>query len=263
MKPLVDHLKDLLQYRELIWIWSLREIRIRYKQTVLGVAWAVLQPLALMLIFTAVFSVFARIPSDGVPYPVFSYLGLLPWTFLATSLTFGSTSLINNIHLVTKIYFPREILPIGNIFAALLDFAIASIAFFVLLIYFEIPLKIDSAWIFLLIPLQILLVVGLVLPVAAMTAVFRDLRFVVHLFLQVWMFASPVIYPLSMVPEKFRTLYLINPMASLIVCYRKVIIFGQPPDLWPLLWVFVCSVLLCILGFRYFKRIERNLADII
>jgi lipopolysaccharide transport system permease protein len=216
-----------------------------------------------MLIFTAVFSVFARIPSDDIPYPIFSYLGILPWTFLSTSLGFGTTSLVNNIHLVTKIYFPREILPIGNVMAAFLDFSIASFAFLGLLIFYQIPIGLNLLWLLLIIPIQVLLVLSLVLPLAALTAVFRDLRFVVPLCLQIWMFSSPIIYPLSIVPERFQTLYLLNPMAGLIVSYRQVIVKGNSPEFWALGWVFVFSLFTFIIGYSYFKKTERRLADII
>ena len=260
---MIRELKNLYQYRELVWVWAMREIRIRYKQSLLGAGWAVLQPLALMAVFTVVFSRFARVPSDGAPYPVFAYLALVPWTFFATSVTFGCTSLINNINLVTKIYFPREVLPLGQVIAALLDFLIASVTFFGLLLLYRIPLSFQLLWLLLLFPVQLLLTVGITLPVAALTASFRDFRFVVPLGLQIWMFATPIVYPVSLVPARFQSLYLLNPMSSLIVAYRDVILRQTPPNPLLVVWVSSVSILLFWFGYRYFKRVETDLADVI
>jgi len=256
-----ENLKELWTFRELLSVWALREIRIRYKQSVLGVAWALLQPIALMLVLTAVFSFFAKIPSDGLPYPAFSLVGLLPWTFLATSLTFGSTSLITNINLVTKIYFPREVLPLGHIIAALLDFLVASAALFGLLLFYGLPFWKAPWWLLILIPLQLLLAAAVTIPASALMVQFRDLRFVVPLLLQVWMFASPIAYPTSLVPEKFQLLYRLNPVTGLVNAYRQVLLQGTGPDPAPLLWTAIFSVLVLAVGYGYFKRAERTFAD--
>ncbi len=259
----METLKELYRYRELLWVWTVREIRIRYKQSLLGGAWAILQPLSLMLIFTAVFGYFVRVPSDGVPYPVFSYGALLPWTFFATSINFAVVSLINNMNLVTKIYFPREILPMASIGAALLDYVVAFALFLILMVVFQVPFH----WTLLLLPLlliiQIMLTIGVSLLGAAVTVSYRDLRFVVPLAMQVWMYLTPVVYPFSLVPERFRLIYMLNPMASLIDGYRQIALLGQVPR-----WEFtgigaVMALALCSVGYLYFKRAEASFADII
>lgn len=258
---MIGHLRTLYAFRELLWVWSLREIRIRYKQSVLGVAWAILQPTALMIVLTVVFSFFARIPSDGIPYPAFSLVALLPWTLVVSSLTFGSSSLITNINLVTKIYFPREILPLGHILAAFLDFTVASIPLLGLLLYYGLPFWQKSLWLGLLLPFQFLLTTGITLPLAALMVSYRDLRFVVPLFLQIWMFASPIVYPVSLVPEKFQTLYELNPIASLLTSYRMILLHGETPRFFPTAWFCLISTVAFILGYWFFKRAERDFAD--
>lgn len=255
------HLKTLYRYRELLWTWSVREVRIRYKQSVLGVAWAILQPTLLMLVLTVVFSAFARLPSDGTPYAVFCFLALLPWMFVANALTFGSTSLINNINLVTRIYFPREVLPLGHLAAALVDFGVACVPLTGLLLYYGIPFWRNAWWLVLLVPIQIVFTAGLTLPAAALMVAFRDLRFVVPLGLQAWMFASPVVYPISLVPERYRTLYSLNPMAGLIDAYRRALLGGESPAWSTVGWLVLVSVGCFWLGYNYFKRAERQFAD--
>jgi lipopolysaccharide transport system permease protein len=260
---LKDHLGDLYGARELLWMWTLREIRIRYKQSALGVAWAILQPVALTLVFTVIFSYLARVPSDGAPYPIFAYTALLPWTLLSTSIGFAVPSLINNTNLVTKIYFPKEILPLGAIGAALLDFLVATLVFVGLMILYEIPLNLHLLWLPLLIVIQIALIAGVSLVAAAINVFYRDVRFLVPLSLQIWMYASPIIYPVSLVPEKVRALYMLNPMAGLINSYRRVVLDGMDPVLSELLLAAAVSIAICAFGYGYFKKVEPEFADII
>jgi lipopolysaccharide transport system permease protein len=259
----LDHLRRLYHYRDLLLTWTQREVRVRYKQSVMGGLWAILQPLALMLIFTLVFSLLARVPSDGIPYPVFSYCALLFWTFLASSLSFGVPSLVNNMNLVTKIYFPREILPIASVGAALLDLSIASLAFAGLLLAYHIPLTASVLWLPLLLLVQIVLALGVVLFLSAVNVFYRDVRFVLPLLTQLWMYASPVIYSTTSVPEPYRTLYMLNPMAGLIDSYRRVILLGQPPILRYVALSAAVSVLLFVGGWAYFRRSEAAFADMI
>ena len=209
-------LRTLYQYRGLLWMWTFREVKVRYKQSLLGGAWAVLQPLSLMLIFTAIFGYFVKVPTDGVPYPIFSYSALLPWTFLATSISFAVPSMLNNMNLVTKIYFPREILPMASIGAAFLDYAIAFVLFVILMLAYQIPLRATLLLLPLLLVIQIILTLGISLIASAVIVFYRDVRFVVPLALQLWMYLSPVIYPVSSVPENWQALYMLNPMATLI-----------------------------------------------
>lgn len=260
---IITYWKEFYNYRALLFSWIERDLRLRYKQTLLGGLWAILQPLALMLLFVLVFSVFVTLPSDGIPYPIFSYTALLPWTFFSTSVTFGVNSLVNNINLVTKIYFPREILPIASIGAALVDFGVASGILIILLVAYRIPFYLTLLWVPLLLLIQTIFISGVILIASMMNAFYRDVRFIIPLFIQMLMYASPIIYPLSSVPEKIRPIYLLNPMAGLIDSYRRVILKGIPPDPVVLAIATLISLVLLILGYLYFKSAERALPDVI
>jgi lipopolysaccharide transport system permease protein len=260
---LTGHLRELHTYRGLMWMWTRREIKIRYKQSFFGAAWAVLQPLVLMLMFTVVFSYFARMPTDGVPYPIFSYTALLPWTFFATSISFAVPSLVASMNLVTKIYFPREILPVASVAAAFVDFLVASIVFLGLMVVYRVPLRATLLWVPAILTIQIGLTLGIVLAAATLNVWYRDIRFVVPLGVQLWMYASPVIYPVTLVPKHWRTLYMLNPMAGIITSYRRVILQGQPPEMQYLGLSAAVALLGMLLGYRYFKRSESRFADII
>ena len=262
---MIAHVQNLYHFRELIGMWAFREIRVRYKQSLLGAAWAVLQPLALMLMFTFVFSQIARIETD-YPYPLFSYTAVLPWTLLATSVSFGVNSLINNMNLVTKTYFPREVLPLGVIGAALFDFLIASSIFVLLMIYYQVPVTIHFLWIPVFLIIQIFLMLGVILLGSALTVFYRDVRFVVPLGLQLWMYATPIIYPIKLVEEnlpQFRTLYALNPMVGIVNSYRAVILDGVPPDFSDLGLAAAVSVILFIVAYIIFKRLEVLFNDLI
>ena len=259
----IDSLKTLYRYRDLLIMWTLREIKVRYKQSVLGAAWAVLQPVALMLTFTLLFSVFAQVPSEGVPYPIFSYTALVAWTFFSTSLTFAIPSLVNSLNLVTKVYFPREILPLASVGAAFVDFAVASVVFVALLLWYQVPPSWALLWVPFLILLQVVLVLGVVLPSAAINVFYRDVRFIVPVALQLWLYATPIIYPIQMVPSALRPLYALNPMVGIVDSYRRVILHGQMPELGYLSISAVVSVFLFAVGYLYFKHAEGVFADVI
>jgi homopolymeric O-antigen transport system permease protein len=259
----MKHISTLLQYRDLLWLWILREVQVRYKQSLLGAAWAVLQPLSLTVIFTVVFSQLVRIDTGGVPYPVFSYVALVPWTFFSTSLNFGVASLVNNMNLVTKIYFPREILPLASVGAAFVDFLISAVILIGMMLIYRLTPGWISLWVFLLLALQVALSIAIVLIGSAFIVFFRDVRFVVPLLIQVWMYATPIIYPVSLVPERYHKLYFLNPMASIIDGYRRVLLTGEVPRLDALtLGAVVTLVLLCA-GYVFFKRCEPVFADLI
>lgn len=256
-------LTTLHRYRELLWLWTVREVRVRYKQSILGFAWAILQPLALTAVFTVVFSRFVRIDTGGIPYPVFAYAALLPWTLFATSLTFGIPSLVNNMNLVTKIYFPREVLPLANVGAAFIDFLAASVVFAGLLLIYGVSPGVQALWIIPLLAVQVVLTVGVTLLGSAVIVFFRDVRFVVPLLIQVWMYACPIIYPVDMVPESLRPYYFLNPMAGLIDGYRRVLVNGQPPD-WAVVGVGTAvAAVVFVLGYALFKWAEPLFADLI
>lgn len=253
----------LFRYRDLLWLWILREIKVRYKQSLLGIAWAVLQPLALTVIFTIVFSRLVHVDTAGIPYPVFSYVALVPWTFFATSLSFGIASLVNNMNLVTKIYFPREILPLASVGAAFVDFLVSAVILAGMLLLYGIRPGWASLWIIPLLALQIALTTGVVLFGAAFLVFFRDVRFVLPLLIQVWMYATPIIYPAGRVPAQFRTLYFLNPMAGIIDGYRRVLLLGELPLPEAIIPGAVVTLGLLIAGYVFFKRSEPVFADLI
>jgi lipopolysaccharide transport system permease protein len=259
----VHPLMELYNARELLFSWTFREFRVRYSQSIMGAAWAVLQPLVLMVIFSLVFSLLLSVDTGGVPYPVFSYVGTLPWTLFATSITFAVPSLVSNMNLVSKIYFPREVLPISSILVGLVDFAIASALLVPMLLIFQIPITWTVLFVPVILLIQTILTAGISLFASAINVFYRDVRFVVPLALQIWMYLSPVIYPVNAVPEQWRTLYFLNPMAAIIDSYRRVLLQGQPPD-WPYLGLSaLVSILTLAFGYRYFKNAERQFADLI
>jgi lipopolysaccharide transport system permease protein len=260
---LPGHVGRLIEQRELLWTWTGREIKVRYSQSLLGIAWAILQPLALMVIFTLVFSRLAGIPSDGVPYPVFAYVGLLSWTFFASAIGFGIPSLVGQMNLVTKTYFPREILPMATVLATLVDFAIASLLLLPILAIYGISVGSSLAALPLIVLAQLGLACGLALIGSAVNVFYRDIRFVVPLLLQVWMYLSPVIYPSSLVPPAWQPLYRLNPMVGIIDGYRQVLVFAAWPDWSVVLGSLVSALVVLLAGYAFFKHVEMRFADII
>jgi lipopolysaccharide transport system permease protein len=241
----------------------MRDFKVRYSQSVLGVAWAILQPFSLMVIFSIVFSIFIKVPTGGVPYPLFAYTALLPWTLFANSLTTAIPSLVNNMNLVSKIYFPREILPLSAVMISFIDFFIASSIFILMLLFYRFSIGPLVLLLPLILLIQLVLTFGVSLFASASMVFYRDVRFIIPLALQIWMYMSAVIYPVSLVPEKFRPLFFLNPMAVLIDSYRCVILYNRPPS-WPYIGLAVSiSSLLLILAYSYFKRSEQKFADLI
>jgi lipopolysaccharide transport system permease protein len=256
-------IRELSKYGELLWSIAIREIKVRYKQSIFGILWAVLQPLSMMVVFTIIFSVFVKMPSDGIPYPIFSYTALLPWTFFATALAFAIPSVVSNNSLVTKIYFPREIFPLSAILAAFIDFCIAAIIFIVLMVFYRVPLTWNVLFLLPVLVLQIILTIGVALFASALNVYYRDVKYILPLALQLWMYASPIIYPISVVPEKMRGLDMLNPMSPMIDSYRKILLLGSPPDLCALGLAAMISIPIFVLSYRYFKKVEMNFADVI
>jgi len=257
------HFALLFRYRDLLWLWTMREVQVRYKQSLLGITWAVLQPLALTIIFTIVFSRLVRVDTGGIPYPIFSYSALVPWTFFSTSLSFGINSLVNNMNLVTKIYFPREVLPLASVGAAFVDFLVSAAILVGMMAIYGVRPGWTILWVLPLLALQIALTIAVVLLGSALLVFFRDVRFVVPLLTQVWMYASPIIYPSSLVPERLRTLYFINPMAGIIDGYRRVLLTGESPDFGALAVGSAVTLVLLAGGYTFFKRSEPVFADLI
>jgi lipopolysaccharide transport system permease protein len=253
----------LAHYRDLLYTLSVHRIKVRYKQSVLGIAWAILQPLSLMLIYTVIFSYIARMPSDGAPYAIFAYAALLPWTCFSNALTNATNSLVTHSHLVTKVYFPREILPLTYVIAAVFDFLIASTVFVGLMIYYHVALTINALY---AVPIVIILTIfttATALLFSATQVRFRDIGVAMPLLLQLWMFATPVVYPLSAVPKRLLAVYSLNPMVGLIEGFRQAMLNGAPPDLHLLGVAAVISTLLLVASYIYFKRVEATVADII
>jgi len=254
--------KELWAYRELFWVLTLRDIKVRYKQTVLGVLWAVLQPVLTMLIFTVVFGGLAKIPSDGYPYAVFVFAALLPWTFFANAVTASSSSLINASNMVSKVYFPRLIIPLSSIGAGLVDLAISTGVLFALMAWFGVGWSLNLLFIPVLLLAVIFTALGVGTLLSALTVAYRDFRFVVPFLVQIWMYVTPVVYSVSLVPEKWQWLLFLNPMTGVVEAFRSAFL-DRPFDLPSIAISLVVSVLIFIVGVAYFERVERRFADII
>lgn len=255
-------LRELWHYRDLLYVLTWREISVRYKQTLLGFAWAIIQPVMTMIVFTIFLGKFARIPSDGIPYPVFSFLGLLPWTFFSGALTRSGTSLVANANLLSKVYFPRVLIPLSATLSALADFLIAFVVLFVLMAWYGIAPSWTSIY---LIPLTVLTAIaatGVGMWLSALNVQYRDVQHAIPFLVQLWMYATPVVYPSSIVPEKWRPLFALNPLAGIIEGYRSATL-GRPMD-WRLLSISALATLvLTAIGFWRFRRMERTFADIV
>jgi len=248
---------------DLVVSFAQRDIKARYKQTALGISWALLQPLSMMLVFTLVFSVFAKVPSDGVPYPIFAYSALIFWTFFANSISTGTVAMVANATLIRKIYFPRETLLTSVVLAGCLDLTIACVLFAGMLLYYKIAVSAAILWVLPLLVLQILLGLGITSLTAAAHVNFRDIGHALPLMLQLWMFASPVGYPISVIPSWLRPIYMLNPMAGIIDGYRRAVLLGEAPDLSALAVSLVMTLVIVALAFPVFKRAERTFADVI
>ncbi|RKX42267.1 MAG: ABC transporter permease, partial [Thermotogae bacterium] len=251
------------KYRELLFVLTQREIQIRYKQSVLGIAWAIIQPLALMLMFTLVFSALLKIPSDGVPYPLFVYSALLPWTFFSNSLNRAIPSLETNAQLIKKIYFPRELFPMSAVFAALVDFAIGAVIFLGMMFYYDVPFTANLLFLVPVLLIQMVFTLGICFFASAINVYYRDVKYALPLLIQIWMYASPIIYPVSQVPERLQTFYFLNPMAGIIHSYRSVLVKGIAPTDYYLAIAAAGAVVLFLLCYFYFKRIEMEFADVV
>jgi len=257
------YLTELAQHYHLILSFARRDIRVRYKQTAFGVGWAILQPLSLMLMFTLVFATLARVPSDGIPYPIFAYGALIFWTFFATSISHGTKAMVANAELVRKIYFPRETLLLAVMLSALFDLLIASTIFVGMMLYYQVVITWTILWVLPLLVLQVLFVLGVICVTSALEVHLRDIGHALPLLLQLWMFASPVAYPLSLVPPGLQPVYLLNPMAFLIDSYRRVILHGTPPNPVQLGLAIVVALVLVSVAYLGFKHAERTFADVI
>ena len=256
-------LKEIWNYRELLYFLTKREIQVRYKQTVLGGLWAIIQPVFTMIVFTLFFGRLARIPSDGIPYPIFVYAGLLPWTYFANALSSSGNSLVGSANLISKVYFPRIIIPGSTSLAGLLDFFVAMIVLFAMMIYYQFVPGIGILLFPFLIGLTFLCAVGVGLWLSALNVQYRDIRYAIPFIIQLWMFVSPVIYPVSMVPQKYQWALALNPMGGVINAYRASLLGHLPVD-WFLLGISTVIILIIFTsGMYYFRRMEKTFADVV
>jgi lipopolysaccharide transport system permease protein len=254
-------LREVWDYRELLYFFVWRDVKIRYKQTAIGVLWVILQPLLTMLVFTIFFGRLAKMPSQGLPYPVFSFAGLVPWTYFAYALQTATNVVVENQRLITKVYFPRLILPISATLSGLVDFAIGFIVLICFCFAYSVRPTVNILWLPVLLLLALLTALGVGLWMSALNALYRDVKYVIPFVLQFWLYASPVVYPSTLVPERWRWLYGLNPMAGVIEGFRWALTgHGQPPG--PLFGVSVAAVFAVLFGgLLFFNRMETTVAD--
>jgi len=256
-------LRELWQYRELLYFLTWRDVKVRYKQTVLGAAWAVIQPVFMMVVFSLFFGRLAHVSSDGIPYPVFVYCALLPWQLFAHALTESSNSLVANERLITKVYFPRLVVPISAVLGGLIDFAIAFVILLLMMAYYGIAPTPAVLALPALVLFAIMTALAVGLWLSALNVKYRDVRYTINFLIQFWLFATPVAYSSSIVPEKWRALYGLNPMAGVVEGFRWALLGKANPDGSLLAVSVAVVVLLTIGGLYYFRRMEAQFADVI
>lgn len=256
-------LRELWRYRELLYFLTWRDIKVRYKQTVLGAAWAVIQPFMTMVVFSLFFGRLAQIPSDGIPYPIFSYAALVPWTFFANGLGQSSNSLVGSSNLIKKVYFPRLAIPIATILSGVIDFILAFLVLLVMMFFYGIFPTVNVVWLPFFLLLALVTSLGAGLWLSAMNVQFRDVRYVVPFLTQLWLFATPIAYPSSIIPEVWRPLYAVNPMVGVVEGFRWALL-GVETRPGPMVIVSaIAAVGLLVSGAFYFRRMEKTFADVV
>jgi lipopolysaccharide transport system permease protein len=258
-----EPIRELWNYRELFFFFAWRDIKVRYKQTVLGVLWAVIQPLATMAIFTILFGGITNIPSDGAPYPVFYLSALVPWIYFSSTVGGASMSLVTNAQLMTKIYFPRAILPASVALSALVDFAIGSVLMAGFAVYYQVPIGVHLLlWPVLVVPL-VLLSLSLGMILAALNVKYRDVKYAVPFGIQLWLFVTPIVYPLSLLPERYQYWMAFNPLSGIVQGFRHALVPGEPMP-WTLLGISLASTLIIgLVAVAFFNRSEKAFADFV
>ena len=258
------NLKDLWLYRELIYFLTWRDLKVRYKQSVLGVLWAILKPFLNMVIFAIIFGTLAKVPSDGIPYPIFSYTGLLPWGFFAAALEVSARSMLQSGGMVSKIYFPRIIVPLSSVLANLVDFLIASVILIGMMAYYQITPTINILWLPLFLLLAMITAIGVGLWFSALLVMYRDVNYLLPFITEIWKYISPVVYSITLIPEKWQWLYSINPMSGVIFGFRWALL-GKPEsiDLVSIAISSAIALIVFISGLFFFRRMERVFADMI
>jgi lipopolysaccharide transport system permease protein len=256
-------LHDVWEYRELLFFLAWRDVKIRYKQTLLGGAWAVLQPVLTMVVFTVFFGKLAKLPSDGLPYPLFAFAALVPWTFFVSGLTNASNSLVGSANLIKKVYFPRLAIPIAAVLSGFVDFVIAFAVLVVMMIGYGIMPTLHVLYLPLLLLLALITALGVGLWLSAMNARFRDVRYIVPFLVQIWMFATPIAYSSALLPERYRAIYALNPMVGVVDGFRWVLLGTSTAPGVTLISSTAVALVLLVSGAYYFRRMERRFADVV
>jgi lipopolysaccharide transport system permease protein len=256
-------LEELWEYRELLYFLVWRDVKVRYKQTVLGAAWAILQPLLTMVVFSLFFGKLGKIPSDGLPYPIFSFAALVPWTFFASGLGQGANSLVGSQNLIKKVYFPRLVIPISSVLAGVVDFAIAFLVLLAMMLAYGIVPTAAALWLPLLLLLALVTALGVSLWLSALNVQFRDIRYTVPFLTQLWLFATPIAYPSSLLPEPWRTVYALNPMVGVVEGFRWALLGTDTAPGPMVLASSLAALALLASGAYYFRRMEKSFADVV
>ena len=256
-------LHELWEYRELLYFLVWRDVKVRYKQTVLGAAWAVIQPFMAMVVFSIFFGKLARMPSDGIPYPLFAYAALVPWGFFANGLSQASNSLVGSSHLITKVYFPRLVVPISSVISGIVDFVLAFAVLLGMMLYFGIFPTINVIWLPFLLLLAFVTALGVGMWLSALNVEFRDIRYVLPFLTQFWMFATPIVYPSSLLSEPWRTIYGLNPMVGVVEGFRWALLGTQTAPGPIVIVSAMAAVIILVGGAFYFRKMEKTFADIV
>ena len=256
-------LSELWEYRELLYFLVWRDIKVRYKQTALGASWAIIQPFMTMVVFSLFFGHLAKMPSDGLPYPIFTFAALVPWTFFANGLSQSSNSLVGSSNLITKVYFPRLIVPLASVFSGIVDFLIAFAVLLVIMLYYGLVPTLNILWLPLFVLLSLVTSLGVGLWLSALNVKYRDVRYIVPFVTQFWLFATPIAYPSSLLHEPWRTIYGLNPMVGVVEGFRWALLrTSTVPG--PIVAVSAsAAVLILVTGAFYFRRMEKTFADIV
>lgn len=254
--------RELWAYRELLWVLTMRDVKVKYKQAVLGASWAILRPLLTMIIFSVVFGRLAKMPSDGIPYPLFVYAGLLPWIFFSTAIGSSGQSLVGSSQLVSKVYFPRLIIPVSSVGAGLIDLLISTCLLLALMLWYGVGWSINLLAAPILLIAVVFAALGVGSLLSALTVAYRDFQHITPFLVQIWMFVTPVIFPVSLVPEKWHWLLYMNPMSGLVEGFRSAFL-GKPFDYPGLMISFATALAFFVVGVIYFQKVERRFADII
>lgn len=256
-------LRELWEYRELLYFLVWRDIKVRYKQTALGATWAIIQPFFTMVVFSLFFGHLAKVPSDGVPYPIFSFAGLVPWTFFANGLSQSSNSLVGSANLITKVYFPRLIVPLASVFSGIVDFVLAFAVLLAMMLYYGLLPSLNALWLPLFVLLALVTSLGVGLWLSALNVEYRDVRYVLPFITQFWLFATPIAYPSSLLHEPWHTIYGLNPMVGVVEGFRWALLrTNTAPG--PMIAVSsTAAVIILVTGAFYFRRMERTFADVV